>query len=48
MKVGILLPHAGESATIENVLYVAKEAEKEGLDCVWVFDRLIWPLKPQN
>jgi probable F420-dependent oxidoreductase len=48
MKVGILLPQTGESATRENVLYIGKEAEKEGLDSLWVFERLLWPLKPQT
>jgi probable F420-dependent oxidoreductase len=48
MKVGIVLPQTGESATRENVLHIGKEAEKEGLDSVWVFDRLLWPLKPQT
>lgn len=48
MKAGILLPNIGQFATRENVLYVAKEAEKEGLDSVWVIDRLLWPIKPQT
>jgi alkanesulfonate monooxygenase SsuD/methylene tetrahydromethanopterin reductase-like flavin-dependent oxidoreductase (luciferase family) len=48
MKVGILLPQTGELATRENVLYIGKEAEKERLDSVWVFERLLWPLKPQT
>jgi probable F420-dependent oxidoreductase len=48
MKVGIVLPQTGESATSENVLYIGKEAEKEGLDSAWVFERLLWPLKPQT
>jgi probable F420-dependent oxidoreductase len=48
MKVGIVLPQTGESGTSENVLYIGKEAENEGLDSVWVFDRLLWPLKPQT
>lgn len=43
-----MLPHIGESSTKENVLYVAKEAEKEGLDSVWALERLLWPLKPQT
>jgi len=42
------LPQAGDSATRENILYIAKAAEKEGLDSVWVFERLLWPLKPQT
>jgi probable F420-dependent oxidoreductase len=48
MKVGILLPQTGELAKSENVLYIGKEAEKEGFDSVWVFERLLWPLKPQT
>ena len=48
MKSGFLLPAAGDSPTRENVLYIAKEAEREGLDSVWVFERLLWPLKPQT
>lgn len=48
MKVGMLLPQVGESTTRENILYVAKEAEKEGFDSVWVLERLLWPLKPQT
>jgi probable F420-dependent oxidoreductase len=48
MKAGILLPQTGDTATRENILYIAKEAEKEGLDSVWVFERLLWPLKPQT
>ena len=48
MKVGILLPQTGEPATRENVLYIAKESEKQGLDSLWVLERLLWPLKPQT
>ena len=48
MKVGMLLPHLGDSATRENILYIAKGAEKEGFDSVWVLERLLWPLKPQT
>jgi probable F420-dependent oxidoreductase len=48
MKAGLLLPNIGKQATKENILYLAKAAEKEGLDSVWVIDRLLWPLKPQT
>src|ERR687885_1491838 len=48
MKIGMLLPQTGESATRENVLYIGKEAEKERLDSLWVFERLLWPLNPQT
>ena len=48
MKVGLFLPHVGEHITAENILYTATEAEKEGIDSVWVLDRLLWPIKPQT
>ena len=48
MKVGLFLPHVGEHITAENILYIATEAEKEGIDSVWVLDRLLWPIKPQT
>jgi probable F420-dependent oxidoreductase len=48
MKAGILLPQAGNYATRENILYVAKESEKEAFDSVWVFKRLLWPLRPKT
>jgi probable F420-dependent oxidoreductase len=48
MKAGMLLPHLGDTVTRDNVIYIAKEAEKEGLDSVWVLERLLWPLKPQT
>jgi len=48
MKVGLVLPQFGEHATAENIKYTATEAEKEGIDSVWVLDRLLWPIKPQT
>ena len=48
MKAGMLLPQIRDSATRKNVLYIVKEAEREGLDSVWVAERLLWPLKPQT
>ncbi len=48
MKIGMFLPQVGEYATKENILYIANEAEKEGIDSVWVLDRLLWPLNPQT
>ena len=40
MKVGLVLPQAGQQATRENVVQIAKSAEGEGLDSLWVFERL--------
>ena len=48
MKVGMFLPQVGEYATKENILYIAKEAENEGIDSLWVLDRLLWPMHPQT
>src|SRR5919198_171376 len=48
MKAGLMLPHLGASASRENVLNVANEAERQGLDSVWALERLLWPLKPQT
>lgn len=48
MKIGMFLPHIGEQATRENIVYTAKEAEKGGINSVWALDRLLWPLNPQT
>ena len=42
MKVGMVLPQAGQQATRENVIQMAKNAENEGFDSLWVFERLLW------
>jgi probable F420-dependent oxidoreductase len=46
--VGITLPQAGQQATRENVVRFAQNAEKEGFDSLWVFERLLWPTNPQT
>ena len=48
MKVGLVLPQAGQQATRENVVQMAKNAESEGFDSLWVFERLLWPINPQT
>ena len=48
MKVGITLPQAGQQATRENVIHMAQNAESEGFDSLWVFERLLWPINPQT
>jgi alkanesulfonate monooxygenase SsuD/methylene tetrahydromethanopterin reductase-like flavin-dependent oxidoreductase (luciferase family) len=48
LKVGIILPQAGQQATRENVVLMAQNAEKEGFDSPWVFERLLWPINPQT
>jgi probable F420-dependent oxidoreductase len=48
LKIGITLPQAGLQATRENLIQMAQKAEKEGFDSLWVFERLLWPIKPQT
>ena len=48
MKVGIRLPQTGEHAKPENVIYLAKLADKSGFDSLWVLERLLWPISPQT
>lgn len=38
----------GSQATRENVIQMARKAEQEGFDSLWVLERLLWPLKPQT
>lgn len=37
-----------QQATRENVVQIAKNAESEGFDSLWVFERLLWPINPQT
>ena len=48
MKIGLSLPHFGQQATRENVIQTAKTAEEEGIDSLWVGERLLWPVSPQT
>ena len=48
MKIGLALPHLGPEATKDNILQIAVDAEKEGLDSLWVAERLLWPLNPRT
>jgi probable F420-dependent oxidoreductase len=48
LKVGITLPQSGQQATRENVIQTAQQAEKEGFDSLWTFERLLWPINPQT
>ena len=49
MKIGLRLPQAGEGhATKENIISLAKGAENAGFDSLWVLERLIWPINPQD
>lgn len=46
MLMGMSLPQAGGEGSRENIAHVAREAERIGLDSLWVLDRLLRPLSP--
>jgi probable F420-dependent oxidoreductase len=48
LKVGVILPQAGQVANKENVIRMARMSEEEGFDSLWVFERLLWPINPQT
>ena len=48
MKIGISLPQIGPQASPENLVSVARRAEELGYDSVWVLERLLWPVNPQE
>ena len=48
LKIGTSLPHMGPLASAENISYAARYAESEGLDSLWVIDRILWPSEPQT
>jgi probable F420-dependent oxidoreductase len=48
MKVGMSLPQLGPQASPENLIKVARRAEELGFDSVWVLERLLWPIAPQE
>lgn len=45
MKIGMELPQSGERADADGIALVATEAERIGLDSVWVLDRLLRPVE---
>jgi len=48
VKLGFSLPVAGDWATPENQIRVARHAESLGYDSLWVFQRLLYALDPKN
>lgn len=48
MRAGFILPQIGPLGTAENLVKVAQRAEEMGYDSLWVTERLLWPVKPQN
>jgi probable F420-dependent oxidoreductase len=48
MKIGMSLPQLGPQASRENLISVALRAEELGYDSLWVLERLLWPINPQE
>ena len=48
MKLGFSLPMAGPWATPDNQVAIAQRAEALGYHSLWVFQRLLYAIKPQN
>src|SRR3989442_12934270 len=48
MNLGFSLPMAGSWATPQNQILVAQRAEALGYHSLWVFQRMLYPIKPQN
>jgi probable F420-dependent oxidoreductase len=49
MQIGLRLPQTGRNhATKENITLIAKQAENANFHSLWVLERLLWPIKPEN
>ena len=48
MKVGLVVPQFGINATKENLIKFIHLAEKEGFESLWVYDRMLYALNPQQ
>jgi len=48
MRRGFGLPHTGKAASPEAIATVARRAEELGYDSLWVYERFLFPVKPQT
>jgi probable F420-dependent oxidoreductase len=49
MQLGLRLPQTGiNHAKKENIIQVAEKSDIAGFHSLWVLERLIWPINPQN
>jgi len=48
MKVGLVVPQSGINSTKENLISFIQLAEKEKFESFWVYDRMLYPLNPQQ
>ena len=48
MKVGLVVPQFGINATKENLINFVQIAEREGFESLWVYDRMLFAINPQQ
>ena len=48
MRAGFSIPNGGAIATVDAVVKVAKRAEELDYQTLWTFERLLYPVNPQN
>jgi probable F420-dependent oxidoreductase len=48
MKVGLVVPQFGINATKENLINFVEIAEREGFESLWVYDRMLYAINPQQ
>jgi len=48
MKIGLVVPQFGINATKENLINFIQLAEKEGFESLWVYDRMLYAINPQQ
>ena len=48
MKMGLVVPQFGINATKENLIDFIQLAEKEGFESLWVYDRMLYAINPQQ
>ena len=48
MKVGLVVPQFGINASKENLIRFVQIAEREGFESLWVYDRMLYAVNPQQ
>ena len=48
MKVRLVVPQFGIIATKENLIHFIQLAEKEDSESLWVYDRMLYAINPQQ
>ena len=48
MKIGLVVPQFGINTSKENIINFIHLAEKEGFESLWVYDRMLYPINPQQ